>query len=137
MTAPDKTVLVVEDEDVVRRVVVNRLRKAGYQVLEAADGKKALEMVDQQTPVLDLVVTDVIMPLMNGRQMAAELHKRLPGLTVLYMSGYPQDVIAHHGILEPGINFLDKSLISEQLLPKVRDLLDSSPPWRWVGQHTS
>ncbi len=121
-----ETVLVVEDEDIVRRVVVKRLAHAGYKVLEAADGEHALEAFSQHGRSIDLIVTDVVMPEMNGREVVNRIHASHPDAAVLYMSGYPEEIIAYRGTLEPGINFLEKSLIQQDLLKKVREVLDIS-----------
>jgi two-component system, cell cycle sensor histidine kinase and response regulator CckA len=121
-------VLVIEDEDIVRRVVVKRLKHAGYRVLEARDGKSALEIVAQKGLEIELVVTDVVMPEMNGREVVTKIHALYPNIVVLYMSGYPEEIIAHKGILEPGINFIEKVAIQRELIQKVRDVLAKHKP---------
>src|SRR4051812_1057025 len=103
-----KSVLVVEDEDIVRRVVARRLKACTYNVLEAACGPEALALVEHHKGPLDLVITDVIMPKMNGRELVEALRNRYPNVSVLFMSGYPRDIIASQGLLTPGIHFIEK-----------------------------
>ncbi len=117
-----ETILVVEDEDIVRRVVVKKLRQKGYNVLEARNGHAALE-VCSHTKELDLIVTDIIMPEMNGREVIDQARQRHPHVAVIYMSGYPEDIITHRGILEPGIHFVEKSSLADQLPGKIREIL--------------
>jgi two-component system, cell cycle sensor histidine kinase and response regulator CckA len=125
-----ETVLIIEDEAIVRKVVVKRLRSAGYEVLEASGGKKALELLDTHGPSIKLVITDVVMPEMNGREVVERIRQSYPSVSVLYMSGYPEEIIARRGTLEPGINFIEKSAIHKDLLKKVREILEKSvsPP---------
>jgi len=118
-----ETILVVEDEDVVRRVVVKRLSGAGYTVLEASDPQKALQLNQELGSTIDLVVTDVVMPGMNGRELISRIQALRPDIAVLYMSAYPESIIAHRGILDPGIHFIEKSAIHRDLVRKVGELL--------------
>ena len=100
--------LIVEDDDAVRRFVRKTLEAEGYRVLEAANGSDALSLLDRHQDAVDLVLTDVVMPGMSGRALADQVRRRLPGVKVLYMSGYPSTVIAGQGVLDPGIHFLEK-----------------------------
>jgi len=120
--ATGETVLLVEDEEAVRRACKRILERAGFRVVEASDGSQALaELAD--TPI-DLLLTDVIMPGgMTGRDLAERLQAARPGLPVLFMSGYTADVIATRGILEPGITVVEKPFTTSDLLGKVRALL--------------
>jgi hypothetical protein len=119
-----ETILVVEDEALVRELVVAVLRDQGYEVLEAADGAAALRRVEEgQVP--DLLVTDVVLPVMDGRTLAARIGERLPGLPVLFMSGYGEAVISRHGILDVGIELLQKPFAPMELVSRVRELLDA------------
>ncbi len=120
--ATGETVLLVEDEDAVRKACRRILERAGFQVVVARDGSQALaELAD--TPI-DLLLTDVIMPGgMSGRDLAERLQAARPGLPVLFMSGYTADVIATRGILEPGITVVEKPFTTSDLLGKVRELL--------------
>jgi PAS domain S-box-containing protein len=119
-----ETVLVVEDDPGVRNIVVHGLRAHGYDVLVAASGQEVRELPDDQVARLQLVVTDVIMPGLNGRAVADELRGRRPGLRVLYVSGYAQDVFADTGVVGTGAEFLAKPFTVPVLLGRVRELLD-------------
>jgi signal transduction histidine kinase len=125
--AGTETILLVEDEDVVRRLVAEILDDAGYAVLEASDGASALEVARSHDGPLDLLVTDVVMPGMSGRDVAQAVTPLRPGLQVLYMSGYTDSAIVHHGVLDEGTAFLQKPFSSAELTAKVRSLLDASP----------
>jgi len=119
-----ETILLVEDEPAVRAVARQILTRQGYAVLEAADGQTALAMVDAGGPRVDLVITDVVMPGMSGRSLADRLASRYPGLRVLYMSGYTDDAIVRHGMLEPGLAYLQKPFRPDALARKVREVLN-------------
>jgi CheY-like chemotaxis protein len=99
------------------------LERCGFTVLEAANGGEALLMVRQRTGALDLVVTDVVMPRMNGHTLVQELRTLQPGLKALFMSGYTEDAIVDHGVLLEGLSFLHKPFTPAQLLDKVRSTL--------------
>jgi PAS domain S-box-containing protein len=118
-----ETLLVVEDDAQVRAVTVRVLREAGYRVLAADGGPTALDLSRAEPARIDLVITDVVMPLLGGREVADALRRQRPGLEVLFVSGYAQEAIAHRGVLEPGVNFLAKPYSSEELLARVRTLL--------------
>jgi PAS domain S-box-containing protein len=121
-----ETILVVEDEDAVRALIRGLLTGRGYQVIEATNGEEALE-VAAKAGRIDLLLTDVIMPRMGGRETAERLAERRPGLRVLYMSGYSADVLSKEGFLEPGIALLPKPFRPDALLEKVRKVLDRIP----------
>jgi PAS domain S-box-containing protein len=121
-----ETVLLVEDEMSVRTLAARVLRAQGYRVFEAANGDEALALVrDGGTTNIDLLLTDVIMPQIGGRALADRLAALLPGIKVLFMSGYTDDAIIHHGRLEPGIAFLHKPFSPTALVYKVREVLDA------------
>jgi two-component system, cell cycle sensor histidine kinase and response regulator CckA len=122
-----ETVLVVEDEGIVRQVATRILRKNGYNVIEAEDAKDALELSEDYQAPIDLLVTDVVMPGMNGLQLAEELLKRRPQLAVLYMSGYSEEMVMHRGASSKDISFIEKTFSAPQLLTKVRETLDGPP----------
>ncbi|MFO0606202.1 MAG: PAS domain S-box protein [Polyangiales bacterium] len=124
MPTGSEAVLIVEDEDTVRRLAERVLRKAGYDVLAAANGGEALLLSEKHGPV-DLLLTDVVMPHMSGRELADRLARASPGLGVLYMSGYTDDAIVHHGVLEPGARLLAKPFSAAELTRKVREALDA------------
>ncbi len=120
-----ETVLLVEDEDGVRRLLQYVLNKRGYKVLEAASGEDALEVFEKHSAEIDLVLTDIVMPKMNGRELADRLREIRPELKVVYMSGYTDDVLVRTGALGPGMSFLQKPLRPDVLAAKVREALDS------------
>jgi len=122
----EETVLVVEDNALVRTTAVELLRVRGYTVFEAANGPDALRLMEERDWRIDLLVTDVVMPEMSGKELAVELQRRQPGLSVLYVSGYTADEIVHHGVLEDGISFLQKPYTSETLVRKVHEVLHAA-----------
>jgi len=119
-----ETILLVEDEPAVRGVARQVLARQGYVVLEAPDGQTALAMIDGGAPSVDLVLTDVVMPGMSGRALADQLATRCPGVRVLYMSGYTDDAIVRHGMLERGLAYLQKPFRPDALVRKVREVLN-------------
>jgi PAS domain S-box-containing protein len=120
-----ETILLVEDEPGVRAIARGILSRAGYKVLEAADGAAALRLFESTKEPIHLVLTDVVMPGMSGRELVEELAKRKPELKVLYMSGYTDDTVVHHGVLDRGIAFLQKPIMPDALGKKVREVLDT------------
>jgi CheY-like chemotaxis protein len=118
-----ETVLLVEDQDEVRRLATKVLKAKGYRVLEAADGAAALALVQRHPGPIDLLLTDVVMPGMNGRELAEYLKKRLPVVKVLYTSGYTHDVIAHRGVLDRDMAYIAKPYTPDRLAAKVREVL--------------
>jgi CheY-like chemotaxis protein len=121
-----ETVLLVEDEVAVRALAARVLRAQGYTVLEAANGDEALALAqDRGETEIDLLLTDVIMPQIGGRELAARLAMLIPTVKILYMSGYTDDAIVHHGRLEPGTVFLHKPFSPAALARKVREVLDT------------
>jgi PAS domain S-box-containing protein len=122
----DETILLVEDELVVRKLVAEILEANGYSVLQAADGPSALELLRRHTGPVDLLVTDVVMPGMSGPDVAGAVAAMRPGTHVLYISGYTDSSIGNHGALEPGIAFLQKPFNADVLTRKVREVLDGA-----------
>ena len=118
-----ETILLVEDETVVRQLVAEILETSGYAVLQAGDGPSALELLRRHSDPVDLLVTDVVMPGMSGPDVAGAVASMRPGTRVLYMSGYTDSAIGHHGVLEPGIAFLQKPFSADDLTRKIRSLL--------------
>ncbi len=121
-----ETVLVVEDAAAVRTVMRQGLERYGYTVLEAPDGDTALQLAAKHHGPIHLLLTDVVMPGVSGPQLADQLVRLRPGIKVLYASGYSDDAIIHHGILEPGIAYLQKPFTRDALALKVREVLDGS-----------
>ena len=119
-----ETILLVEDEAQVRAVLRHVLEASGYVVLDAPGGAEALAIEARQTGKLDLLLTDVVMPGMNGSELAKRMRALRPGLRVVLMSGYTADVVTQHGVLEEGVSFLQKPIMPDTLLAKLRALLD-------------
>ncbi len=119
-----ETVLVVEDEPAVREIAMRSLSGAGYKVLAAGGGPQALKLLASLDEPLHLLLTDVVMPEVSGKMVAEAASRLQPSTRVLYMSGYANDAIAHHGVLEPGLELLTKPFTPSGLLAKVRAVLD-------------
>ena len=120
-----ETILLVEDEDMVRSLTRKLLTLHGYHVVEASQGEAAVQISRQHPESIDLLLTDVIMPQMNGKELFKILQTQRPQLKLLYMSGYSEAIIAHHGVLEDAANFIQKPFTLENLLKKVRAVLDA------------
>jgi CheY-like chemotaxis protein len=125
MSRGTETVLVVEDAPAVRAVTRQVLERQGYTVIEAAGGDAALQLAAAHAGPIHLLLTDVVMPGLSGRQVAERLAIRRPEMRVLYASGYTDDSIVRHGILEEGIAYLQKPFTPDSLARKVRDVLDA------------
>ncbi len=124
-SASPATILVVEDSDDVRELTVSILREEEYRVLAAGDGAEALRLAGDHEGPINLLLTDVVMPHLSGKELADQIKGRRPEIKVLYASGYTDDKIAHHGVLEAGVAFLRKPFTLENLTDKVRSVLDS------------
>jgi two-component system cell cycle sensor histidine kinase/response regulator CckA len=122
-----ETILLVEDEANLRYLARQFLEKQGYRVIEAADGAVAMQIVVAHEGVIHLLLTDVIMPGMNGRELAQRVSEMRPNVKVLYMSGYTENVIGHNGTLDVGVRLLQKPFNLRDLKDKVREVLDASP----------
>jgi PAS domain S-box-containing protein len=122
--AGTETVLLVEDDPDLRGLACDLLQGQGYAVLEGAEPEAAIRIAGEHPGRIDLVITDVVMPKMNGRAMARVIQERRPEAKVLYMSGYTDDAIVRHGVLEPGIDFLQKPFTPSALARKVREVID-------------
>ncbi|MFO8049692.1 MAG: GAF domain-containing protein, partial [Desulfosudaceae bacterium] len=119
-----ETILLVEDSQPVRMLANDILQDRGYAVLAAASGQEALSILRKHAGTIDLLLTDVVMPEMNGQQLFQQVAGLYPGVKVLYMSGYPDEVIAHQGLIDKNVNFIEKPFSTRVLAAKVRDILD-------------
>jgi signal transduction histidine kinase/ActR/RegA family two-component response regulator len=129
-----ETILVVEDEAAVRRLASIVLSECGYKVQEAANASEALVLIEKNSP-FDLVITDVIMPNMSGKELYELIKVRVPGTKVLFISGYTDDALAHHGVLDADLLFLEKPFSPARLARKVRQVLDGvSAPKSRTGE---
>jgi CheY-like chemotaxis protein len=121
----EETILLAEDNEVVRGVACEILELHGYKVLPAVDGRDAIKIAGQHAGPIELMITDVMMPGMNGRELASSLSASRPDMKVLYMSAYPNNAIAHLGVHDPGVAFLQKPFTPDGLAGKVREVLDA------------
>jgi CheY-like chemotaxis protein len=119
-----ETILIVEDEDDLRAYLADVVRSLGYGVATAANGKLALELLGHAKTRIDLMLTDVVMPGMNGRQLAESAREREPSMKVIYMTGYSRNAVTHHGRLDPGLDVLQKPITQSELAARIRDVLD-------------
>jgi two-component system, cell cycle sensor histidine kinase and response regulator CckA len=118
-----ETILVVEDEKAVRDLTVKMLQRLGYEILTAASGTEAIQIVQTHAGSISLLLTDVVMPNMSGRQLADVIARSRPSIKVLFLSGYTEEAIVNHGVLEEGVEFLPKPFTREVLGKKVREVL--------------
>jgi CheY-like chemotaxis protein len=119
-----ESILLVEDAQPLRKLAQTFLEAAGFRVLSAGSGEEALDVAARSGVTFDLLLTDVVMPGMNGRILSEQLSRRQPGIKVLYMSGYTDSFIAGHGVLDPGTHLLHKPFTEEVLIRKAREVLD-------------
>jgi two-component system cell cycle sensor histidine kinase/response regulator CckA len=120
-----ETLLLVEDEPMILQLISRELEKLGYIILSANDGIEALEVVKQTTVKIDLVVTDVVMPRLGGRELVTRLQQQQPGIKALFMSGYAENAIAHQGELQRGLHFIQKPYSPDELARRIREVLDA------------
>ena len=121
-----ETILVVEDDETLCNTVKAILEGYGYRIIMAPNGKEAVKMLDSHDGPVHLLLTDVVMPGMSGRDLAIQLQSRIPGIKILYMSGYTDNAIVHHGVLEKDVAFIQKPFTGEGLAGKVREILDTT-----------
>jgi PAS domain S-box-containing protein len=119
----DETILLVEDEDSVRRYVTSVLQGAGYRVIPARDGMEAIQTISSPESEVHLLLSDVVMPMMSGPELGERARALCPGIRILYMSGYAESSIVNHGILDQGVNLIQKPFAAEDLLSRIRELL--------------
>jgi len=129
----EETLLVVEDEDGLRSLAIHTLRQRGYHILEASDGEEALEVSRRYAKPIHLLVSDVVMPRLSGRDLAARLVVERPELKILFMSGFTDSALFRHGILSGEVECLLKPFAPKDLAQKVREVLDGPPPGRVAG----
>lgn len=123
-----ETILVVEDNETILTLITNALSRLGYEVLAAGDGPTALEHYGSSAHDIKLLVTDVMMPRMSGRELALKLTELRPTIKVLYASGYTQDITSRHGVFEPDVNFIQKPYTPYGLATRIRQMLDTPSP---------
>ena len=119
-----ETILIVEDFEEVRQLAAEVLERQGYKVLEAANGKETLDVCEKHEGQIHLMVTDVVMPGMSGRELADRIKSFHPEMKVLYTSGYADDTIVHYGVRRDGVNYIQKPFTMEGLARKVREVID-------------
>jgi len=125
-----ETVLVVEDQEDVRRLIRTILESYGYHILEANNGNETLHLAEENSSEIHLLLTDVILPGMNGKTLSEHMRSLVPKLRILFMSGYPEDVISRRGVLEQDVAYLPKPFSPESLAIKVREVLTGHPTFR-------
>jgi len=131
--AGTETILFVEDEESVRELVRDYLKATGYHVLEACDGIQALEVAAAHKGRIHMLITDVVMPRLSGREVATQIAAQRRDVKVLYISGYTDDSVFRHGVLEGGVAFLQKPFNLKALAQKVREVLDGRPAATVLG----
>lgn len=119
-----ENILLVEDEEMVRNLCRQVLESRGYRVVEAKDGIEALELFETRSEKFDLLISDIVMPKMGGKELAEKIKMIDPDLPVLFMSGYPDNAFVKRGVIEAGVNFLQKPFTVETLTAKIRGVLD-------------
>jgi CheY-like chemotaxis protein len=116
-------VLLAEDEAAVRTLAARVLKGRGFRVLEAQDGGEALRLAEAHADEIDLLLTDITMPVLGGRELAERFRHVCPAAKILFMSGHPESVIAHAGVLDPGVAYVAKPFTPDQISNRVRDVL--------------
>lgn len=118
-----RTVLVVDDEDIVRALVARSLREAGYQVLQASDGEAAIQLLGRDAAAVDLVICDLVMPVLGGREVADWMKDHCPAVRLLFISGYPRNYLQAHDLFDPSVPLLRKPFLPSRLLEEVEELV--------------
>jgi CheY-like chemotaxis protein len=122
-----RTILVVDDEDIVRGLVARSLREAGYRVTQASHGGAAIGLLERQPRAVDLVICDLVMPVLGGREVASWMKTHCPELPLLFMSGYPRTYLEAHHLFDPSVPLLRKPFLPSRLLESVEELLEAGP----------
>jgi CheY-like chemotaxis protein len=125
MPLGSETLLIVDDDAAIRRVIYDTLEPLGYSLLEAGSGEDALALLDRTKDKIDLVLTDLIMPGINGQELIKTLQKEQPEIKFILMSGYTDDIVADRGVFEQGVEFINKPLLPMSLTNKIREVLDT------------
>jgi len=123
----NSAILVVEDQDSVRRITNSILKVYGYDILEAANGDEAMDVAQKHSGEIHLLLTDVVLPGINGRELGERLRMLRPKLKVLFTSGYTSEVIARRGVLDDGLAYIAKPFTPDRLAAKVREVLNEPP----------
>ncbi len=118
-----RTVLVVDDEDIVRALVARSLRDAGYQVMQANHGEAAIELLERDAAAVDLVICDLVMPVLGGREVAGWMKEHCPAVRLLFISGYPRTYLQAHDLFDPSVPLLRKPFLPSRLLEEVEELV--------------
>jgi CheY-like chemotaxis protein len=126
MKRGSETILLVEDEPMILKLSKTILDRLGYKVLSAGSPREALRLADQHEGKIHLLITDVVMPEMNGRDLAKKLISRYPDIKLLFMSGYTADIIANRGVLDEGVNFIQKPFSINDMATKIREMLSEN-----------
>ena len=124
----NETILVVDDEAPIRKLIVTSLEQFGYRCVDASSGEEALKLMETSSQSPDVLLTDVIMPDMSGKELADAFLEEHPSTKTIFMSGYTENAIVHHGVLDDDVNFIPKPITPKILVQKVRDVLDSEKP---------
>jgi CheY-like chemotaxis protein len=122
-----RTIVVVDDEDIVRGLVARTLRDAGYRVLQASHGAAAIGLLELWAQTVDLVICDLVMPVLGGREVSDWMKEHCPGVSLLFMSGYPRAYLEAHHLYDPSVPMLRKPFLPSRLLETVEDLLGTEP----------
>ena len=125
MPLGSETLLIVDDDAAIRRVINDTLEPLGYNLLEAGSGEDALALLNRTKEKIDLVLTDLIMPGINGQELIETLQKERPEIKFILMSGYTDDIVAGRGVFEQGVEFINKPLLPMSLTNKIREVLDA------------
>jgi two-component system, cell cycle sensor histidine kinase and response regulator CckA len=123
------TILVVDDEDIVRALVTRALREAGYRVIQAQHGSAALTLLESQSETVHLVISDLVMPGIGGREVAQWIQAHCPALPILFISGYPRTYLEAHDLYDAAIPLLRKPFLPSRLLESVQELLPDAPDY--------
>ncbi len=122
-----RTILVVDDEDIVRGLVARSLRDGGYRVLQASHGAAAIGLLELQAEAVNLVICDLVMPVLGGREVSEWMKEHCPGVPLLFVSGYPRAYLESHHLFDPAVPMLRKPFLPSRLLETVEELVEAGP----------